>query len=93
MEHTFQAHWIMRSQLEKDPAFAGCECLTAPNGSFRTGRPRLLWTAFGPGREVVSQRDAMSLVSKRTGKPYVVVKREEFVPPPPELGLSGLYGR
>ena len=75
---TFREEWGYPNEVVKSiPGAARFEVYPVP-GAYRSGRPRfeaVFMTA--DCKKVISKREAMSLTSKKTGKPYHVCRRHE----------------
>ena len=76
----FADTWCFPSELKTKLCASWYEVLPTPH-TFASGRPKFLARFYGPGyganRPIIAVRDAMELTSKKTGRPYHVVKREE----------------
>ena len=57
---------------------------------FRSGRPKCVCCFTAKDNSVIERRDAMELISKRTGKPYHVVRRHAAPAPISEAARDQL---
>ena len=75
---TFRLEWGYPNEVVLSiPGAARFEIYPVP-GAYKSGRPKyeaVFMTA--DSKKVISKREAMELVSKRTGKPYHVCRRHE----------------
>ena len=75
----FEQTWAFPSELKATLGASWFEVLPTPD-NYASGRPKYLARFFGDGyganRRIIAQRDAMELVSKKTGRPYYVCRRE-----------------
>ena len=73
---SFQDDWTFPSDVKATiPGAAYYDIRPTPE-TFKTGRPKFECIFLDAAKhKVIERRDAMELVSKRTGKPYHVVRR------------------
>ncbi len=81
---SFQDDWGFPSDIKATiPGAAYYDIRPTPQ-SFKTGRPKFECLFLDAAKhKVIERRDAMELVSKRTGKPYYVVRRHAAPSPAP----------
>lgn len=67
--------------------------------NYKTGRQKwriVFYKGHGPNKSEIQRRDAMQLMSKRTGKPYHVCRDVPLEPPQPAMdsisALEEIYG-
>jgi hypothetical protein len=95
----FMITWAFPSEVKKTLGASWFELDSYPEDSkqeFSSGRPRKLVRFYGKGygssREVLTEREAMELVSVATGLPYIVCRRAAPVPrdpaPPAKLVMK-----
>lgn len=74
--NSFQEDWAFAGDVKATiPGAAYWEVRPTPD-NYRTGRPKFECLFLDPGKhKVIERREAMELISKRTGKPYHVVRR------------------
>ena len=85
---SFEESWGFPAELKQALGASGYDINPTPD-CFRSGRPKfecVFFTGAGHNRLVIERREAMSLISKKTGKPYHVVSRK-----PEAAGQGGLY--
>jgi hypothetical protein len=72
----FQQDWAFPSDIKATiPGAAYWDVRPTPE-NYRTGRPKFECLFLDAAKQkVIERRDAMELISKRTGKPYHVVRR------------------
>ena len=75
---SFREEWSYPNEVIKSiPGAARFEVYPTP-GCYKSGRPKYEAVFMSAdGKKVVSKREAMQLVSKKTGKPYVVCRRHD----------------
>jgi hypothetical protein len=80
----FQQDWGFPSDIKATiPGAAYYEIRPTPE-NFRTGRPKFECLFLNAEKhKVIEKREAMELISKRTGKPYHVVRRHAAPSPAP----------
>ena len=75
----FEQTWVFPSEMKKTLGASWFEVLPTPD-TYASGRPKFLARYYGAGygvnRPIIAQRDAMELMSKKTGRPYYVCRRE-----------------
>ena len=69
----FQKHWMPSWEAEKELKWCQDTRLEL-DGKFRSGRDKWRWVALNDYGQILAERDAMQLTSKK-GRPYVVVSR------------------
>ena len=78
----FTDTWGFPSDLKKSLSASWFEVIPTPY-TFASGRPKFIVRFYGAGyganRPIIAARDAMELISKKTGRPYHVCKREATV--------------
>ena len=79
MNSDFQSQWGYISEIKTEIGAAYYEIRPLPD-NYRSGRPKMECLFFSADRKLVSRRMAMELMSKKTGKPYRVVARNEPAP-------------
>ena len=82
---SFEDSWCFPNEVKKELGASGYDINDTPE-NFSTGRARLeavFYTGEGHNRKVIERRDAMRLISKKTGKPYEVVSRKPQRAAPP----------
>ena len=75
---SFDSSWAFPAELKQSLGASGYN-LNPTADCFRTGRPKfecVFYTGAGHNRTIIERRDAMSLISKKTGKAYHVVSRK-----------------
>ena len=85
----FQESWAYPNQLKSELKAASYDIQPFP-GSFKSGRSKWMAIFMNGERKVIARRIGMELVSARTGEPYNVFSREEWVdrePVPPRTIL------
>ena len=78
MTDSFEASWMFPNELKKDLGASGYD-VNPTMDTFSTGRAKFEAVFFegeGHNRKVVERRTAMELTSRKTGKPYHVVRRK-----------------
>ena len=74
----FAESWSYSNVLKDELGAASYEIQPYP-GTFRSGRDRWMATFFNSDRKVIARRIGMELKSGRTGAPYKVFSRQEWV--------------
>ena len=76
MTTSFQDDWGFAGDVKETIPGAAYYTIRSTDEKFRSGRPKFECTfTAASGNRVIERRDAMELISKRTGKPYHVVRR------------------
>jgi peroxiredoxin len=78
---TFQESWAYASELKTEIGAVSYDIQQYP-GKFASGRDQLMACFSDSSRRVIARRIGMELTSKRTGKPYQVFSREEWIERP-----------
>ena len=87
-EKSFNESWAYASALKDELKAASYDVQPYP-GTFKSGRPRWMAVFLSADRKVVGRRIGMELTSGRTGAPYKVFSRQEWVDTaPPRAILS-----
>ena len=72
----FQQDWAFPSDIKATIPGAAYYDIRPTSENYRTGRPKFECIFLDAAKhKVIERRDAMELTSKRTGKPYHVVRR------------------
>ena len=80
----FQTDWGFPSDVRDSiPGSMYYTIRKTPDAFFRSGRAKYECCFTDSNNSVIQRRDAMELVSKRTGKPYHVVRRHAAASPSP----------
>lgn len=74
----FQDSWGYVNQLKTELKAASYDIQPFP-GTFKSGRSKWMATFMNGERKVIARRIGMELVSSRTGEPYKVFSRKEWV--------------
>ena len=74
----FAESWAYANVLKDELKAASYDIQPYP-GSFKSGRDRWMATFLNSDRKVISRRIGMQLTSSRTGAPYQVFSRQEWV--------------
>ena len=77
-EKSFNESWAYASALKDELKAASYDVQPYP-GTFKSGRPRWMATFLNSDRKVIARRIGMELTSGRTGAPYKVFSRQEWV--------------
>ena len=77
-EKSFAESWAYANVLKNELGAASYDIQPYP-GSFKSGRPQFMATFFNSDRKVIARRIGMELTSGRTGAPYKVFSRQEYV--------------
>ena len=77
-EKSFNESWAYASALKDELKAASYDVQPFP-GTFKSGRPRWMATFLSADRKVISRRIGMQLTSSRTGAPYQVFSRQEWI--------------
>ena len=77
-EKSFNESWAYASALKDELKAASYDVQPCP-GTFKSGRPRWMAVFLNSDRKVVARRIGMELTSGRTGAPYKVFSRHEWV--------------
>ena len=77
-DKSWSESWAYANVL-KDELKAASYDIQAYPGSFKSGRPQYMATFLNSNRKVISRRIGMELSSSRTGAPYKVFSRQEWV--------------
>lgn len=76
----FEESWGFPNDVIREiPMAIGFDIVTT-GSTFRSGRSRFDCRIYGPARVVLETRDAMELISKKTGQPYHVVSKKQRRP-------------
>jgi hypothetical protein len=78
----FMQQWAFPSEVKRALDASAYDVNPTP-GNFASGRPKLeavFYSGHAGGRRVLATRQAMELVSKKTGKPYYVCRRDDDAP-------------
>ena len=86
-EKSFNESWAYASALKDELKSSSYDVQPYP-GTFKSGRPRWMATFLSADRKVMAKRIGMELTSGRTGAPYKVFSRQEWVDAPPRTILS-----
>jgi hypothetical protein len=71
----FQTDWGFPADVRDSIDGAIYYNIRQTSENFRSGRPKCVCCFTAKDNSVIERRDAMELISKRTGKPYHVVRR------------------
>lgn len=74
---SFEASWAFTSAIKSELKADAYE-IQATGQKFSSGRPKfkaVFYKGYGDNRKIITERDAMELLSKRTGTSYFVVSR------------------
>ena len=77
-EKSFNESWAYASALKDEMKAASYDVQQFP-GTFKSGRPRWMATFLSADRKVIGRRIGMELTSGRTGAPYKVFSRQEWL--------------
>ena len=77
-EKSFAESWAYANVLRDELKAASYDVQPFP-GTFKSGRPRWMAVFLNSDRKVISKRIGMELTSGRTGAPYKVFSRQEWV--------------
>ena len=77
-EKSFNESWAYASALKDELKAVSYDVQPYP-GTFKSGRDRWMATFLSADRKVVARRIGMELTSSRTGAPYKVFSRLEWV--------------
>ena len=86
--HSFAQDWGFASEIKQELKANCFDILpSSKNEKFKSGRPKFeaVFYKYNEGvKTAFTKRPAMELISKKTGQPYFMVRRED------ELGYSSL---
>ena len=74
----FTESWAYANVLKGELGAASYDIQPYP-GSFRSGREQYMATFLNSDRKVIARRIGMQLTSSRTGAPYQVFSRQEWI--------------
>ena len=77
-EKSFAESWAYPSVLKDELKASSYDVQPFP-GTFKSGRPRWMATFLSADRKVMARRIGMELTSGRTGAPYKVFSRLEWI--------------
>ena len=77
-EKSFAESWAYANVLKNELGAASYDIQPYP-GSFKSGRPQFMATFYSADHKIFSKRIGMELTSSRTGVPYKVFSRVEWV--------------
>jgi hypothetical protein len=79
----FGETWGFPNDIKNDLKASWYETVPSPD-TYASGRPKLMVRFYGAGygasRPLIAERDGMELISKKTGKPYIVCRRKAIPP-------------
>jgi hypothetical protein len=76
----FADTWGFPGSVKDTIAGAAYYDITVSPGTYRSGRQKFTCAFLDANRAVIESREAMELVSKKTRRPYHVVKRNPALP-------------
>ena len=77
-EKSFNESWAYASALKDELKAVSYDVQPYP-GTFKSGRDRYMTAFFSTDRKIIARRIGMELTSSRTGAPYKVFSRLEWV--------------
>jgi len=77
-EKSFNESWAYASALKDELKASSYDVQPFP-GTFKSGRPRWMATFLSADRKIMARHIGMELTSGRTGAPYKVFSRQEWV--------------
>ena len=90
----FEKTWGYPSEVKK-ALKASWYDLAATGDTFASGRPKSLvhfyGTGYGGEQKIIATREAMKLISKKTGTAYVVCRWEEKKARPAPIGADDVF--